>query len=123
MSPHRILVVDDDLDVRNLMLLVLAGEGYEVEGVAGGPEALQRLAQDPYDLIICDLDMPAVDGAAVYRVSRAMLTPRPPVLFISGFHDAAQYSAFLRDTAAPVLAKPFDIDTLCKAVADLLGDA
>ncbi|MGH2603999.1 MAG: response regulator [Dehalococcoidia bacterium] len=105
----RFLVVDDDPDVRELVELALDGQGYDVTSVSGGQAALEQLTWGPYDLIVCDLHMPGVDGPAVYR---AVQMPRTAVLFFSGYYDASPYEGSLRETRAPALGKPFDINTL-----------
>lgn len=61
----RILVVDDEPDVAEFMELVLRADGHEVETAHGGRAALARLAHDTYDLIVCDLHMPDVDGREI----------------------------------------------------------
>ena len=58
----RILVVDDEENMRHMLSLLLSREGYAVESAENGAEALQRVAEGPYDLILCDLKMPVMDG-------------------------------------------------------------
>jgi DNA-binding response OmpR family regulator len=67
--------------------------------------------------------MPAVDGIALYEALQGRPAPHPVVLFLSGFHDAAQYEAFLQETGAPRLVKPFDVTVLRASVRRLLGRA
>lgn len=116
-----ILVVDDDDDVRELIELALAGLGHDVVGVGGGQAALERLAQQAYDLVVCDLRMPDVDGPAVYWAIEQQSPPRPAVMFITGYADAGPYEEFLRTAPAPVLGKPFDINVLRGTVRRILG--
>jgi CheY-like chemotaxis protein len=117
----RILVVDDNADIRELVELVLAGDGDEVSSVASGRVALEQLAREVYDLVVCDLQMPDVDGAAVYRAITQRPAPRPAVLLITGYADAVGYEDFVRTVDVPVLVKPFDINELRAAVRRLLG--
>ena len=115
----RILVVDDDADVRDLLKLALDGQGHHIDSVGGGQAALERLAQYAYDLVVCDLSMPGLDGRAVYRVIERQPPPRPAVVFVTGYTDAGPYEDWLRTTHAP-LGKPFDINALRETVRRVL---
>ena len=117
----RVLIVDDDLDVRELIELALEGRGHDVDSVDSGRAALERLAQHAYDLIVCDLHMPDRDGPAVYRALARRPPPRPAFLFITGYADAGPYEDWLRTTHVPVVAKPFDINVLREIVSRLLS--
>ena len=119
----RILVVDDDADVRELIALALAGQGHEVDRVVSGRAALEQLAQHAYDLIVCDLHMPDRDGPAVYRALARRPPPRPAVLFVTGYADAGPYEEFLRTVPVAVVGKPFDIDALREMVSRLLSES
>jgi CheY-like chemotaxis protein len=118
----RILVVDDEPDVAEFVELVLRADGHEVETVHSGRAALARLAHESYDLIVCDLHMPDVDGREIYQVIQHRPAPRPPVLFVSGYHDSDEYESFLRAGRLPALAKPFTVDALRESVRRLLGE-
>jgi CheY-like chemotaxis protein len=117
----RILVVDDDADVRELIELVLVGQGHDVDSVVSGRAALEQLAQHAYDLVVCDLHMPDRDGPAVYRALARRPPPRPAFMFVTGYADAGPYEGFLRTTQVPVLVKPFEINVLREAVSRLLS--
>ena len=117
----RILVVDDDADVRELIELALDGQGYDVDSVDSGRAALERLTQHSYDLVVCDLHMPDRDGPAVYRAIERRPPPRPAFLFVTGYADGGPYEEFIRATQAPVMIKPFGIDVLRETVSRLLG--
>jgi CheY-like chemotaxis protein len=119
----RILVVDDEPDVRELVELLLAGPARQIDGADGGRAALERIAAHPYDLIVSDLRMPEVDGIQIYQAIQERPAPRPALLFMSGFTNAAEFVPFLRETGTPVVAKPFDVRELRRAVAQLLGEA
>lgn len=117
----RILIVDDDAHMREVLELVLASEGQHVDGVDSGQAALERLAQQAYDLVVCDLHMADLDGATVYRTIEQRPSSRPAVLFVTGAADAGRYKAFLKATQAPVVGKPFAIDALRETVRRLLS--
>jgi CheY-like chemotaxis protein len=119
----RILVVDDEPDVRELVELLLAAPDRHIEGADGGRAALERLAAHPYDLVVCDLRMPEVDGIQIYRAIQQRPAPRPALLFMSGFTNAAEFVPFLREAGTPVVAKPFDVPELRLAVTRLLGES
>jgi len=120
MPRKRILVVDNERAVAELVEVVLQGDGYEVETVHSGRAALERLAQTTYDLIVCDLHMPEVDGMDVYRAVQERLAAPPAMLFLSGFHDSAKYLPFVREAGVAVLAKPFELTGLRQTVRRLL---
>lgn len=107
-----ILVVDDDDDVRELIELALEDQGRDVVSVSSGQAALERLVQQAYDLVVCDLSMPGLDGPAVYRAIERQPPPRPAVIFVTGYADAGRYEEFLRTVQVPVVGKPFDINVL-----------
>ena len=119
----RILVVDDEPDVRELVELLLASPARQIDGADGWRAALARIAAHPYDLIVSDLRMPEVDGIQIYQAIQERPAPRPALLFMSGFTNAAEFVPFLRETGTPVVAKPFDVRELRRAVAQLLGEA
>lgn len=117
----RILVVDDEPDVRELVEALLAGQGYEIDGADGGKAALECLSQQAYNVVVSDLRMPDVDGVAVYRAVQNQPASRPAMLFMSGFTNAAEFVPFLRETGTPVVAKPFDVNELRRVVRRLVG--
>jgi two-component system NtrC family sensor kinase len=111
----RILVVDDQPWLVALIQEVLERDGHVVDSVLGGQAALERLREHTYELVVCDLQMPDVDGAAVYRAAR-----RPAVLLMTGYADTSAYGDFLQTTPAVVLNKPVGIDALRENVRRLL---
>ena len=117
----RVLVVDDEPVMRELIEVTLEDAGYAVESVESGRAALERLARQAYDLIVCDLHMPDRDGPAVYRAIERRAPPRPAFLFVTGYADAGPYEDFLRTAQVPVLGKPFDIHALRETVSRLLS--
>jgi two-component system NtrC family sensor kinase len=117
----RILVADDQPELAELIQAVLEGEGHAVDTVHGGESALERLKHTVYDLVVCDLQMPDADGAAVYRAVQQLAPPRPAMLLMTGYADTAPYGDFLQTTPAVVLNKPVGIDALREQVRRLLG--
>ncbi len=88
------LVADDDPVTRQFTARVLAQSGYEVVTVTGGREALERLAQERFGLILLDMHMPDMDGLTVVRAVRALNGPNSdvPIVAITGFGDEAAQS-------------------------------
>jgi CheY-like chemotaxis protein len=116
----RILVVDDQEDVAELVQAVLRDAGHAAKAVFSGRAAVDQLKRTMYDLVVCDVRMPEVDGRAVSRVIAQLGPPRPAVLFMTGYGDSPIESEFLQTTAAVVLAKPLGIDELLARVHGLL---
>jgi CheY-like chemotaxis protein len=112
----RILIADDDDDVRELIELALEGQGHHVDSVGAGQAALALLGQYKYDLVVCDLHMPGVDGPALYGTAQRQLASVPSFIFITGYAAVGPYEDFIRTTQAPVLGKPFDIQALRETV-------
>lgn len=118
----RILVVDDEPAVRQLMVVTLEMAGYEVEEAAGGEEALGKIELDGYDLIVLDVMMPITDGYEVLQRVRAMKahSDTPVIIVTAKGYDA---EGMLREASGGVvdhLSKPFDPSDLEIAVARIL---
>ena len=122
MKPKRLLVVDDEPGIREVLTTVLAEIGYQVDSAANGQQALQRLDTCRYDLIISDMCMPEIDGERLYETIRtrdAKLARR--ILFLTGDTVSIKSRSFLESTGNRWLSKPFDIRTLEQAVRSELG--
>ena len=120
-SSGRILVVDDDEGTRDLIVSSLRADGHDVESSSSGLEALRLVARQWYDLIVSDLKMPGLDGPNLYsEITRRWPTGHPHVLFVSGFGTTSEYDGFLKVIRAPVLAKPFKVLDLRRAVRRML---
>jgi PAS domain S-box-containing protein len=114
----RILVIDDDEDVRSFLVDSLAGIGHEVCACESGEEGLERLAEWRPDLALIDYAMPGMHGADVARAARAIV-PRLPILFVTGYAESEQLAAVGDDVQ--VLRKPFSVADLETAVAENLS--
>jgi two-component system cell cycle sensor histidine kinase/response regulator CckA len=116
----RVLIVDDDRFVRDMMAMILDGLGYSVTATGDGFEALRWLETEPYDLVISDLKMPGLDGPALHKEILARWpSGGPRVLFTSGFAETFRYEA-TGTLDVPVLRKPFTVDALRDAVDRML---
>jgi two-component system, chemotaxis family, chemotaxis protein CheY len=113
----RVLVVDDEAEIRHILVSVLEWAGYEVMTAANGLLALSMLDVHLPDVILLDLRMPIMDGFG-FR-ARQLLTPHLatiPVIVVSAEHNLEERAGELRPRSW--LAKPFDLDRVVDAVAD-----
>jgi signal transduction histidine kinase/CheY-like chemotaxis protein len=118
----RILVVEDEPTVAQLIVDVLAEEGHYAEAALDSQDGLTRLSRHAFDLVICDLRMPRLDGPAFYdALVRAGSPVRDKILFITGDMLARRTVEFLEPNDFPYLAKPFLVEELKIAVNRLLG--
>lgn len=112
-SVGRVLVVEDEPTVAQLISDVLSEEGHAVEAVLDSQEGLIRIARSGYDLIICDLRMPRLDGPAFYdALVRAGSPARHRILFITGDTLGPHTIEFLKSRQLQFLAKPFLVEEL-----------
>ena len=102
----RILIVDDDDALRESLQLVLLAEGYEVDCAASGEEALERLDDQPTDIILCDLRMPGMDGLELLPELRRRL-PGATSILMSAYGDGDLAIEAMKRGAYDYLAKPF----------------
>lgn len=115
----RILIAEDDpQDLENLVT-ILQNEGYLVDGARNGEEALQRLRENPYQMVITDLRMPKQDGLEVLARIREDY-PRVGVMVITGYPSLDSSIQSLRGEAFDYIVKPFDVDYLKLRVANCL---
>jgi two-component system response regulator PilR (NtrC family) len=110
-APPRVLVVDDEPSMRELLAIVLAREGYDVTLAESGAAALAALERGEPDLVISDIRMPDLDGVEVLRAARGQ-DADVPVVMMTAFASAETAVEALRLGAADYLTKPFDIDEL-----------
>lgn len=115
-----VLVVEDDADIRQVMLEALQGAGYQAEAVSGGAQALERLrAGAPPQLILLDSNMAGMSGAAFREAQlKDADLARIPVLLMSG---AASLSEQAKAMRVDSLRKPFRLAELIAAVEQLCG--
>jgi CheY-like chemotaxis protein len=117
----RILVVDDDEDVRAFLVGSLQGLGYVVAQAASGEEGLERLREQRPDLAMIDYAMPNMHGADAARAALE-IAPGLPILFVTGYAESDKLDEAL-GPGAPVLRKPFSLAELAAAVAQNLAPA
>jgi two-component system, OmpR family, alkaline phosphatase synthesis response regulator PhoP len=120
----RILLVEDDPDIAELVARYLDKAGFATERVASGRDALQRLASRPPDLVVLDLMLPHVDGLEICRLLRASeKTAAIPVIMLTARADESERIVGLEIGADDYLAKPFSPSELVARVRALLRRA
>ena len=118
----RVLVVEDQPTLAQIIAEVLEADGHEVETAANGLLALDKIEARPYDLIISDLRMPELDGVGLYRqIKRRRPALLSRFLFVSGTAHEPEYQRFLAESAVPILAKPFSLAELHRLVRRVLA--
>jgi len=118
MANAHILVVDDNLRLREVLRYVLEREGYRVSQAASGRDALDAHRRDPADLVVLDVLMPDLDGLSVCRILRE--SSRVPIIFLSSRGEAVDRVAGLELGADDYLAKPFANSELISRVRAVL---
>ena len=119
MTGDRILVVDDDENIRQIVRLCLSDEGYAVDEAANGEAALAVIQEFKPRLILLDLRMPVMDGWEFARRYRSTPGPHVPIVAFVAALNATQDCADLEP--ATILTKPFDLDDLLAAVRNQLS--
>jgi signal transduction histidine kinase/FixJ family two-component response regulator len=117
----RVLVVEDEPTVARLIADVLHDEGLVVEVLLDGREGLRRIAERRFDLVICDMRMPGLDGQQFYRqLAKSGSALQYRFLFVTGDVIAPATQAFLEQNHLPHLAKPFRVEELTERVREVL---
>jgi len=115
-------VVEDEPTVASLVADVLREEGHDVETILDSVQALERLEREDFDLLICDLKMPKLNGRGLYEDAlRRGRISRDRVLFITGDTLRPLTLDFVRRNSLPYLAKPFLVDELIQTVRSVLN--
>jgi two-component system, NtrC family, response regulator PilR len=106
---EKILVVDDEQSLRDVLSIMLKRAGYAVTSVADGEEAIEQVQKEIFDLVITDLRMPKVDGMEVLRAVKST-SPETVVLIITAFATADSAVEAMKQGAYDYLTKPFQVD-------------
>ena len=122
-SGRRILIVDDEADIRDTLAEILTGARHHVVTAGSGSEALERMAAEHYDVILTDIRMPDVDGRALYQeIERRWPERVGRVVFVTGDTLATALREFAVETGRPVIEKPFVPGEVRRIVAELATD-
>ncbi len=119
-SKPRVLVVDDDQDIRDTLELILTELGYEVILAQDGTAGMARAERDAPDLVICDLMIPHRSGIAVLDSLKARTVRRLPVIMMSGSNEVRHREMAEARGADGWLHKPFDVPHFLRVVEKLL---
>ena len=117
----RVLVVDDEASIRDLLSKTLALAEYDVDVAPDGRSALERMRLYPYDLLIADLKMPGMDGLTVIREAKRYKGDLP-VIIITGFSTESSAIEAVNLGVAGYLTKPFRVPQVLAAAAKALGE-
>jgi len=117
----RILIVDDEPEILDMLGEILSSNGHEADVATDGQQGVERALSDTYDLILCDMRMPVLDGPGLYT---ALQRERPDmaerVAFITGDTLSAEIQSFLKDTTALYLEKPFLPDDVLRLLSQAM---
>ena len=119
--PHdRILVIDDDDLTTILLRKVLETDDCTLEIASDGKDGLQKLVEQEYSLVICDMHMPGLDGKQVFRfVDEQALSSKHQIIFITG-DTGPETREFLKSTGCPYLYKPIQVLQFASMVREIL---
>ncbi|MFA5411636.1 MAG: response regulator [Candidatus Omnitrophota bacterium] len=119
--PVKILVVDDDPDIRDILKLTLAEENYEVFEAEDGEEALKAIAAKPPDLVLLDYRIPKIDGREVCRrIKKDLLLRHLPIIMVTGKGDISDKVGGLDAGADDYIVKPFEPKELLARIRMIL---
>ena len=117
-----VLVVDDDRQLASALQWILADENYFVDIAYDGEDALKKIKDNDYDVVVCDVMMPKLRGDELFIKARDL---RPQLadrfIFITGYAAGTEINLFLSKTGAKYLIKPFPMQKLIDCVRQLLG--
>ena len=118
----RVLVIEDEAALGDAVAAALADEGFTPDRAEDGAQALEKVRERPYDVIICDLKMPRVDGVAFFReISRTMPHITRRLIFVTGDVAGTEAEQFLEDSGCRWVPKPFRLRDLVRAAREALG--
>ncbi len=119
---RRVLVVDDQPEIREVTETILAGAGYEVGTAEDGEEALGRVRRERFDLVLLDVNMPGMDGWETLRLLRAdPALGSLPVAMFTVKTEVRDKVHGIQEGAIDYITKPFDVDDLLLRVERILG--
>ncbi len=119
---YRILVVEDEPDMREMLEYLLRWAGHHVDVTASGREALERLAIRSYDIILSDLHMPGMSGEDLYRkIDHGWPHLAPRVVFVTAGHPSRGFQARFGGRPAPVVTKPYAGEQLLQVIEEVVA--
>jgi DNA-binding response OmpR family regulator len=120
-APARILLVDDDPLITQLMVDMLSLDGHDVDTAPNGIAALNKVQRRRYNLILTDLHMPELDGLGLYKeLGRRQAHPQHKIIFLTGTTGVSEAHRIVAETGLPLLRKPFNLVELLSLVRKVL---
>ncbi|MFQ5615430.1 MAG: response regulator [Anaerolineales bacterium] len=124
MGKARILIVEDDFDISNMLRIYFTGQGYDVDVALSGPDALEKTRQGLPHLIVLDIMLPGIDGYEVCRRLRTQTrTSHIPIIFLTQRDERSDKLQGLELGADDYITKPFDIEELKLRVQNAIARA
>jgi DNA-binding response OmpR family regulator len=118
----KILIAEDDQDIRELVVLTLQFNGHDVVSAVDGAQAVDKARDEAFDLILMDVRMPRMTGYEACRELRKMDATRDtPIIFLSAKGQEAEIQAGMEAGATQYILKPFAPDLLASRIKDLLA--
>jgi CheY-like chemotaxis protein len=122
----KILVIDDEELITKTLLKLLSKEGYEATVVRSGKEAIEKVKETDFDLIISDVRMPEMDGVETIKKIRLYLKKTskrlPPEVLITGYADKKKYDAAMDLKVIDYIYKPFDMSSFLQVIKKILDN-
>src|SRR5512145_1109375 len=122
MGKARLLIVEDDTDISNMLRIYFSGQNYEVDTALRGGDALEKTRQNLPHLIVLDIMLPDIDGFEVCRILRTNIrTSHVPIIFLTQKDERSDKLAGLELGADDYITKPFDIEELKLRVSNAIA--
>jgi DNA-binding response OmpR family regulator len=123
LAKPRILVVEDDADLRTILKLQLMSSGFELTETTNGAEGFAAIQEDDFDCVILDLMMPVMDGFGfLKRVRSIMALQDVPILILTASEDERNKVRGFQYQADSYMSKPYDLDELTEEVTRLCAE-
>lgn len=123
--PKNILIIDDEELITKSLIKLLRSQGYAASIALDGTEAMRKIKSEDFDLIICDVRMPGIDGIETIKQIRSYLEKSDkksiPEVLITGYADAEKYESAIDLEVTDYLYKPFDNDEFLHIVRKTIG--
>lgn len=112
---RKVLIVDDEEAIRNLLRLTLEDEGFDVQVALNGRDAIEKLRSEYFEVLLTDIKMPIMDGIELLKAARG-LNPEIAAILITGFPSIETVREAHRSLAFDYIIKPFDPNTVLNCI-------
>jgi CheY-like chemotaxis protein len=117
---RKLLIVDDEPNLRKLIMFDFSGRGYRVVPAADGEEAVRKARAERFDLVLCDIRMPGTDGLETLRRLKR-LQPDLRVVMVTGYPSSETKAEAFQSGASAYLVKPYDLEHLASVLARVMA--